>query len=99
MKKLTLPFIAIALLTGCAQFKTTQTDETLDANGKVTGRTTTRISAVNFFQSKSELSKVNVSQTAKTQSTKVGAIAQEANSTNALATLDKIAEIIKALPK
>ncbi len=79
----------LSLELGCAAFSTTQVQVTR-ANGA---------KAVTFFDSKSELSKFKALQTDKTQSASVGALSQEATSTNAVAILKAMAELANALPK
>lgn len=81
MKSLTL--ISVLLLTGCAQFSTTQTDVSYE-KGQKTREITTRASTITFIANKSELAKFKATQTDKTQSASVGALNQEMNATNAI---------------
>ncbi len=77
MKKL-LQCVGIIALTGCASYITKQEDNKVGPDGKVVAQTKTTVSVWTFFSAKSELAKSSVSQTDKTQSSKIGAVNQEA---------------------
>lgn len=97
MKKLAILTI---LLSGCASLRTDQTDSTIDpATGKVTNVTRTVVSAYNCFQARTELSRLAVTSSAKAQSSKVGSLSQDANSTNAVNLIEAFAKLAGALPK
>lgn len=87
--------VACVALCGCAHFTTTQKDQR-DDNGVTT--ITTKVSATTIFSAKSDLAKFKASQTEKTQGAEVGSLGQQGG-TNAVAVLEQIAEIVKALPK
>jgi hypothetical protein len=81
---LTIPPLVIGA-TGCASFRTEQTDEsTIDGQRKITTITKART----FFDSKSALAQLKASQTDKTQSLGVGSLAQEASGSNSVALAD-----------
>ena len=102
MKK-TLPFLALLLLVGCAQFKTIQTDisTTYKEDGtKIVREITTRAGSSTFFDSKSQLSNWKASQTDKTQTANVGSLNQEASGTNTVDLIRAIAEgIVSGMSK
>lgn len=89
-----LPIIPLAaLLAGCAQFTTTQTDRFYDSDtGKLAGEKTTVASSYTFFDSKSSLATWTAKQTDKTQQANVGGLAQEAYATNAVQAIRLIIE-------
>lgn len=71
--------IAALLLTGCANFRTVQTDISYE-NGLPSREITTKASATTVIAGKSALSNFKASQTDKTQSANVGALTQESDS-------------------
>lgn len=85
-----LAIVAVVIyLTGCARFSTVQTDYSYAPNTNTTGaasapvrKITTRVTAVTFLDSTSDLSKFKASQTDKTQGASVGSLSQGANSSN-----------------
>jgi hypothetical protein len=74
--------LLLALMTGCASFSTTQTDESENEDGTIR-KITTRATARTFWQARSDLASFAATQTDKTQSAKVGSLKQESYSTNA----------------
>jgi len=92
--KRTMTLIACAALCGCAHFTTKQEEVRNDATTTIT----TKVSAYTLFSSKSELAKFKATQSNASQSAEVGSLNQQGG-TNAVAVLEKIAEIVKALPK
>lgn len=84
--------MAAVLMTGCARFGTTQTDESYDTEtGTKRVRTiTTRASAYTLFSARSSLAKWKASQTDKTQGATVGDLNQESSATNETATIERI---------
>jgi hypothetical protein len=104
--QLTIPLcvLALALLPGCANFSTVQTDVSYESytNGtrvvSVPARSiTTRVSASTLGTSKSELAKFTALQTDKTQSAKVGNLAQQTSGTNAVKALGDLRRILELL--
>jgi len=89
------PFAAFALfaglLTGCAQFNTTQTDVSPERT------ITTKATAWTFLTSRSALANFKATQTDKTQSAAVGALTQESSTTNLAANADALTRLIHAL--
>lgn len=79
-----IALLILIALSGCARFSTTQTDISYDdPESEMPTRTiTTKVSVSTFFSAKSELAKLKVLQTEKTQSTGVGALGQESTETN-----------------
>lgn len=69
------------LLAGCSVLSTTQTD---------TDGRTTRTRAITFFDSKSELAKLNTTNTEKTQSVSVSGLSQTSSGTNAVDLAERI---------
>jgi hypothetical protein len=109
MKNITYRSVIIALVgtiliclsfagTGCSRFGTVQVDKSYE-NGKLVRVIKTRVGANTVFDGKSELAKFSASQTDKTQSAKVGSLNNSSSSTNAIAALDKMIDLAKALPK
>lgn len=85
MKKI----LAIMLLaSGCASFKTIQTDESDSKTG--IRKITTTVSTRTFWDSKSELAKLKATTTDKTQSIGVGSVVNESSGTNTLALIEAI---------
>lgn len=81
-KKFLYSTMALAVLaTGCANFATTQTDESYE-KGQLVRRITTKASATTVIESKSALANFKASQTDKTQTASVGSLSQESNATN-----------------
>lgn len=82
-----LAFSGIIGATGCASFRTEQTDERQsDGSSKITTITKART----FFDSRSALAQLKATQTDKTQSLGVGSLAQETSGTNATAIAESI---------
>ena len=98
MKKLLIISSAALLLMGCAHFQTTQTDSSYE-KGLPVRSVTTRASAFTFFDASSQLSKFKATQSDKTQSASVGSLAEGSSGSNAVAIVQGLAEIAKALPK
>lgn len=99
-----LTFVALASLTGCARFTTTQTDlsyatNSTSASSAPLRKITTKASAFTFFDANSALSKFKAIQTDKSQSASVGDLSQSSSGTNAVEVLDRIVRIMQALPK
>jgi len=86
---LTLAVVFIA--TGCARFKTTQTDKRTDADGSVT-EITTVVRATTFFDSKSGLADFKATQSEKQQGATVGSLNQESSGSNAVQILKIVVE-------
>ena len=93
MKRI-ITLVACVALCGCALFKTKQTE----VRNEQTTTITTEVKAYTLFSSKSELAKFKATQNNSVQSAEVGSLTQQGG-TNAVAVLEKIAEIVKALPK
>jgi hypothetical protein len=88
----TLLFMAI-LCTGCANFKTVQTDERQLPDGSYT-KITTRASSRTIFTSKSDLANFKASQTEGQQSATVGSLGQASSGTNAVEALKSLDSIL-----
>lgn len=91
---------------GCATFTTDQKDISYEAitNGTRIASVPlreirTKVKARTFWDAKSALANFKASQTDKTQGANVGGLGQESSGTNAVAILEKIEAIVKALPK
>lgn len=99
--KTIIQIIGIAgLAIGCSTYVTDQTRTEYNlTNGNKIASITTKVKTRTLFDSKSELQKSSVSQSDKTQASRVGNLTQEANSTNAVAVLHELANIVSALPK
>lgn len=83
MRKLTLLTITAALLTGCATFKTKQTDETtINPDGTEVRKITTEAAAGTFAAGKSALATWKANQTDKSQGASVGGLSQESDASN-----------------
>jgi hypothetical protein len=98
--------VLVGLVTGCASFVTDQRDITYEAitNGTKTASVPTReirtrAKARTFWDAKSALARFRASQTDKSQTATVGELGMETSGTNAIAVLDRLATIVKALPK
>ena len=90
----------VILMTGCARFNTKQTDISYDREtGKPTREITTKAGTTTFFDAKSELAKFRASQTDKSQTASVGTLNNETSGTNAVAILQGMTELARALPK
>jgi predicted negative regulator of RcsB-dependent stress response len=98
MKK-TLAFSFSLFFCGCASFTTTQTDVSYDEKSGQYRTITTEVKAKTFGTAKSELAKFKATQTDKTQGASVGSLDQQSSGTNAVAILEKMVELAKALPK
>ena len=94
-------FVGICgLLVGCSTYVTTQSRVEFDPkSGVKIAELTTTVKSRALFDSKSELSKSTVSQSDKTQSSKVGSLVNEASGTNAVAVLNALQGIVNSLPK
>ena len=89
--------VALGLGTGCARFTTRQQDISYDTNGTPTRAVSTRASAYTFWEADSKLSQFKALQTDKTQSASVGSLDQSAGSTNTVAALHAIVQILNTL--
>ena len=89
----TIALLAIVILCGCAHFTTKQQEVRNDTQTQIT----TKATAWTFFDSKSQLSNFEAKQSAATQSAKVGSLTQESQGTNAAATVNALAELLKAI--
>ena len=87
--KTLIALATLIALTGCARFKTIQTDTSYE-QGKPVRSITTKATSTTFFDSKSALASFKASQTDKTQSASVGSLNQETSGTNATALVEKI---------
>ncbi len=82
--------LSIALvLTGCSTYTTTQRDISPERTIE------TKVSVRTFWDSKSQLANSKATQTDKSQSASLGALAQESTSTNIVAELEAIVQILK----
>jgi len=95
MKKL-IALIAVATLTGCSHFTTTQKDLNYEA-GQPIRQITTKASAYTFFESKSALANFKASQTDKTQGASVGSLNQESGGTNTAVTVNALVNLLNAV--
>lgn len=90
--------LGIAALSGCASFRTSQTDksevrEKIGETNRVTLREiTTRASGRTFFEAKSALTEFKALQTDKTQSATVGKLANESTATNVAPVIEAVAK-------
>lgn len=95
-----LSLSALILNVGCAHYETIQTDKSIkDEYGIETRTITTEVKASTLFDSNSKLANFKANQTDKTQSTSVGSLDQTTTSTNGVAALKEVKEILQALPK
>lgn len=85
-------FAVCALLTGCASYTTTQEDLRYE-KGQPAGKITTKVTVRTFWNAKSELAKSTVTQTEKSQSSRVGAVSQTATNSS----IQDLTELAKAL--
>lgn len=92
--KTNLPLLLslITILSGCAHFQTTQTDERIDAKTQEKTKITTQASSWTFFDSKSNLAKWKATQSEKSQGAEVGGLAQETTGTNATTIVSAVVE-------
>lgn len=97
MKTLILLCI-VAALCGCSHLKENITSEVVGADGKVTERKTTRVSATEFFDSKQSIEKLRLSN-GKTHSIGMSGFDGEASGTNAVRSLELLNDILGKLPK
>ena len=81
MKKLPL---VLFLLTGCSTFTS---EQTVTRDGETV---TTTIRARTFFDARSDLAKLRITQTEKTQGVTLGALNQETSGTNAVDLIDRV---------
>jgi len=88
----TLALVLIVSLTGCASFKTTQTEDRDETNGTVTIET--RVSARTLFTSKSQLTSFSAVQTEGKQGASVGSLTQQSSGTNAVRALEALDSIL-----
>ena len=85
----TMALIVLAL-SGCAQFRTDQTDEsTTSPEGIETRKVTTRATARTFAAGKQALSNWKASQTDKTQGASVGSVNQESDASALMGALSQ----------
>lgn len=89
-------FVFVGLFSGCARFSTTQKDIRYDDQGKPLTEISTHATASTLFTAKSQLTNFKAAQSEKTQGASVGSLTQESTGTNAVRTLEAIAEILKA---
>jgi hypothetical protein len=95
-----LPFLAIGLLilsSGCARFQTKQTDISYDEQGLPARTITTKVSAYTLFEAESKLAQFKATQTDKSQAASVGSLDQSAGSTNTVAALNAIVQILNTV--
>ncbi len=93
---LTVGVASSLVFSGCASFKTIQTESVGKDGSKLV---VTRVAARTLFDAKSDLAKFKAFQSDKTQSATVGALGQETTGTNAILMMDRFVELAKALPK
>lgn len=93
MKKTISLLAFISLMTGCANFHTTQTDLSYDPETKQERKIITKVSATTFLTAKSDLAKFKASQTDKTQSAAVGSLGQATDGTG----LTNVASLVEAV--
>jgi hypothetical protein len=89
--------LALSLGAGCARFQTKQTDISYDEQGLPARTITTKVSAYTLFEADSKLSQFKASQTDKSQAASVGSLEQSAGSTNTVAALNAIVQILGAV--
>ncbi len=85
----TLSILILAALTGCSTYTTVQRDISPERTIE------TRVSVSTFWDSKSQLANSKATQTDKSQSASLGALAQESTSTNLLGELEAVVQILK----
>lgn len=102
MTKITLliALAAVVLLSGCARFRTVQTEERYDANGELANRIKTKAGSISFWANKSSLTNWKAEQSENTQAAEVGTITQESeaigtNTVEALKALKDLAETLQ----
>jgi hypothetical protein len=98
MKKQLLTVILLALTTGCARYGTTQEDISYHENGKPSRKIITKVNTGTFWAAKSELAKSAVTQTDKSQSSKVGAVNQFATN-SVISDMTQLIEAVNRLKK
>lgn len=81
----------LLLLTGCATYTTTQRDVSPERTIE------TRVSVSTFWDSNSALANSKATQTDKSQSASLGSLTQETTSTNIVAELEGIVQILKLI--
>lgn len=94
--------LTLALGSGCSNFYSRQWDRSyFGPDGKTLARseTETLVRARTVWDAKSQLANFTASQSAKTQSTKVGALVSESTASNAVPVLRELRGIVEALPK
>jgi hypothetical protein len=89
--KITLILLPVAFLIGCATYTTTQKDVSPERTIE------TRVSVSTFWDSNSNLANSKATQTDKSQSASLGSLAQETTSTNIVAELGAIVQILKLI--
>lgn len=87
MKILLAACIGFVLLSGCAKFKSTVSEERL-ADGSI--RKVTLVKAGTLFDSKSDLAKFAAGQTDKSQKIGIGSLGQESSGSNVVAMVEGI---------
>jgi len=89
--------LAISLclaLSGCARFRSTQTETACDGTQKIT-----RVTVTTFFDGKSDLAKLRASTSDKTQTLNLSGLDQSTSSTNAVEVLRLISLIVGTVAK
>jgi outer membrane biogenesis lipoprotein LolB len=93
MKKELILTVTLLVLTGCAGYTTKQEDTSYE-KGQPTRKITTVVKTHTFWAAKSELAKSAVTQTDKSQSSKVGSV-NETVTNNVLRDLTELAKALK----
>jgi hypothetical protein len=89
---LVIPFLP----TGCARFKTVQTDMSYE-NGTPIREITTKATSTTFFDSDSALASFKATQTDKTQSASVGSLNQQSSGSNTVVVLEAVERILNSV--
>ena len=79
--------VCLAVLPGCARFKSTVTETEYPDGSK---ERVTIVRASTFFESRSELSRLSSGQTDKSQKISIGALNQESTATNAVNLMESV---------
>ena len=85
-------FITATVVTGCASFTTTQTEDRNEAEGTTSIRT--RVAGRTLFTSKSQLTSFSAVQTEGKQGASVGSLTQQSSGTNAVKALEALDSIL-----
>lgn len=99
MKKTIAIAIASVLLAGCAHLSNSQEDTSYNDAGKPVRTIKSHQGATALFDSNSQIVKFRATNTDKTQSSSVGSVDQSASSTNAVALLHEVDNILVHAPK